>query len=436
MSDIGQELPSKVPSSSNRLYVTLGLLSYAAAMLTVAVSAVQVLLGSYQSAIYFYNGGPKGYLRDFLTFYSAAHIAEHCSSTHECIYNPAMHVQFANAALGPQVQLVTHPFTLQYPPFVYAYLMPLTHLNLTQAFVTFNSISLAAFILSCVVLGMMTGSKALQTTLICAGALASFPVLVNFEAGQLCIFVLLSLSTYWYCLREKRYFAAAVTMAVGLIKLQFLPYTCIVGLILGGRRFLAALVASYAAIGAFCYSRFGLDSIIAYPHILLSQETEGLVKEAHMDNIRGQLIALTGNQRVAMVLAVICFLAALSFIAYLWQVWYKKNSHQPGAFEGCAAVTTLLMPTTALHSFTYDYVFYLVAVFAVLQWLRLHRNEIAVKPLARVFTIMFFLLPVASWIFEFAFANDTAPLPRGMLITSLFTGYLIFRSMRRTAAGI
>lgn len=436
MSDIGHELPSKVLSPAKKLYVTLGLLSYVAVMLTVAVSAVQVLLGSYQSSIFFYNAAPKGYLKDFLTFYSAAHIAQRCLSSHECIYNPAMHVQFANAALAPQAQLITHPFTLQYPPFVYVYLMPLAHLHLQEAFVIFNIFSLSALILSCLILGKMTGGKVLQTVLICAGALASFPVLVNFEAGQLCIPVLFALTVFCYCLREKCYVGAAISLVFGVVKLQFLPFMCIVGLILGRRRFFCGLCAAYAAVGALCYAAFGLDSIVAYPRILLSQETEGLVKSAHMDNIRGQFIALTGNQHVAVTIAVVCFLAALSFTFYLWQVWYKNNSHQRGAFEGCVAITILLMPATALHSFTYDYVFFLVPIFAILMWLRQHDGEVAVKTTAKVFRTIFFVLPIASWIFEFAFTNDTAPMLRGMLITSLFTAYLMFRVMRKTATSM
>lgn len=411
----------------------LGLLSYAAVLFTIVVSTIQVLLDNSRTAVFFFKGGPKGYLKDFLTFYSASHVAYHSFTTHESVYNPDMHLQFANAALAGQAEEITHTFTLQYPPLVYAYLMPLAHFSLQQAFVAFNAVSLITVILSGLLLREMTESTVLQTVLICVGALASFPFLVNFEAGQFGLMMLLALTAFWYFLQEKRYLAAAATISFAFVKLQFLPYACIAGLILGGRKFFAGLLAAYVAVGAICIALFGSDSIVAYPITLLSQESKGLVKEAHMDNIRGQLIAFTGNQHVSLIIAVICFLAALGVTAYLWQVWYKRNSEHPGAFEGCAAITTLLMPITALHSFSYDYTFYMIPVFMILMWLRLHRENLILRTTKKVFLTIFFLLPAASWVFLLAFVDDSAPIPRGMPLLGLCMAFTLFRSMQNTS---
>ena len=72
MNETGHEKPYTLPSSSRSLYLILASLAYAAAMLTVAVSTVQVLLANYLGATYFYESGTHPHLNDFVPYYAAA----------------------------------------------------------------------------------------------------------------------------------------------------------------------------------------------------------------------------------------------------------------------------------------------------------------------------------------------------------------------------
>ncbi|HEY9760635.1 MAG TPA: hypothetical protein V6C97_36085 [Oculatellaceae cyanobacterium] len=113
MNETGHEKPYTLPSSSRSLYLILASLAYAVAMLTVAVSTVQVLLANYLGATYFYESGTHPHLNDFVPYYAAASLGRHCLISHECIYSPALQAHFADLALAPQS--LTHQFTLQYP---------------------------------------------------------------------------------------------------------------------------------------------------------------------------------------------------------------------------------------------------------------------------------------------------------------------------------
>lgn len=401
-------------------------------MLTVAVSTVQVLLANYLGATYFYESGTHPHLNDFVPYYAAASLGRHCLISHECIYSPALQAHFADLALAPQS--LTHQFTLQYPPFTFAWLMPLAVFNLQNAFLVLNAASCLALLASLLILARMTKNPILVQILIFAGAAASFPVLKCLEQGQLSTIVLLALTAFWYFMREKRYYAAALVIAIGVVKIQYLPFIGLVGMIVGGRKFIVGLAASYAGLALLCLTLFGPDAISAYPRAILNGETVGLVEHRYMSNILGQVLALTGNLRVASIVSMGCFAAGLAFIAYLWQGWYKKHFQQSGAFEACAAITSLIMPVASPHTFTYDYVFYIVAVSFILMWLRQHSAETTIKLTARVFLVAIFLLPFATWIFELAFANVAAPLPRGMPITGLLMAIFFFRAMKKVPA--
>lgn len=117
-----------------------------------------------------------------------------------------------------------------------------------------------------------------------------------------------------------------------------------------------------------------------------------------MQNLRGELCLLLGNDGTLVHIASLAFLvASVVWVIVLWRKhsWSVENSDR--LFKIKASITTLLLLISSPHTHKHDYV--LAVVPAVWLWDSLVMSQDSPQRLRKICKAMIMAIPVASWIF-------------------------------------
>jgi hypothetical protein len=201
-----------------------------------------------------------------------------------------------------------------------------------------------------------------------------------------------------------------------LLKLQYAPILFITGCFLGGLRFFAgySLMGLIYLIG--CVAVLGLDNVLHYPEALKMGEISGGqitgVSPESQQNLRGQLVILTGNDGGVVHLVVVAVWAvATLYTAFLWWKYRAKAALQNDddrrrMFMILASITMLLQLVTSPHTHKQDYIFVtLPAIWLIYNVVGNYPIGEAAMPGVRnknlILAIRYLLLgfPILSWFF-------------------------------------
>lgn len=348
------------------------------------------------------NGRP--YINDFVNHYNAANQASECLRGHAVdIYDPFAQNLAIAALTAPVVPELN--FFFQYPPQFFALVAPLAGLGLAKAWIVW---SVLALVLICAALWHLSADFASRTfsrAFVFVAFFASFPAWLSFELGQTSLYQFAFLAAFWLLLKRERYFVAGLESALLLVKLQYVPVIVSTGLLIGRFRFLLGSLLSTSVLGVLTVIVVGLKNVWSYPNALLHGETSKNVSGVsafEMQNIRGELILLLGQEDRLVHTAALAFLGAgILLLCALWFWGYPQLQKLAGrsknfAFDVCASITTISMLIVSPHTHTQDYLCIAISCVFLFQSFDLWNAQSRRMKMLRALIVSF---PFLSWIF-------------------------------------
>lgn len=309
--------------------------------------------------------GGHPYINDFVLYYMSGQLAARGPETN--IYDPEIQDAAVKAAIAPVVPELN--FYMQYPPHFFALMKPFAYVSLGHAYLCWLALWIPTIALTLWQLFKTTLKTKMSRALAFAGMMASYPCWLMVELGQTALFQLPTTIAFWLLLRSERFFLAGLVSAILMIKLQYVPVFLLVGFLLGRWRYAAGLALSGAAVAVASYFTVGTKNIINYPQALVFGETSDKVSGVSaymMQNVRGELVMLTGGESRIVHLAVLAiFAASILCIAVIWWRIYPKLSksiERFRAFDFCTGVTVLLMLLASPHTHIQDFVLAVIAL--------------------------------------------------------------------------
>lgn len=358
---------------------------------------------------------PFVYTADFLLYYNDAVMSWECARGNKIdVWDPQLQNSYLQK-LVPHVEL-KKIFYSQYPPYLMVLCMPLSLVSLDAAYLIWEFLGLAGIILSVRSLLSTTLKGKFERAFTYIGVLSTFPAWLCFRLGQIGLAIFPALMWYWDALDRKNWFRAGMLGGFCLLKLQYAPILFITGCFLGGLRFFAgySLMGLIYLIG--CVAVLGLDNVLHYPEALKMGEISGGqitgVSPESQQNLRGQLVILTGNDGGVVHLVVVAVWAvATLYTAFLWWKYRAKAALQNDddrrrMFMILASITMLLQLVTSPHTHKQDYIFVtLPAIWLIYNVVGNYPIGEAAMPGVRnknlILAIRYLLLgfPILSWFF-------------------------------------
>lgn len=342
------------------------------------------------------DGQPR--VLDYLLFYEDEYLAIHAKSDHLNIYDPDLQAAGIAKLMAPVVP--TTKFYSHYPPLLFVLSIPFGFMPMLWSYVCWNLVGMVALLLSTLPFAYRKFGKTFPFFFTAAAVVTSFPVWNCFELGQSSFFLLGGIALFFALAKRQKYFLAGLSTFFLLIKVQYLPVLVLIGLILGRVKFvLGGMVATVLAV-AVCVLTLGWDNCIAWPNIVFHGETSdinrGLIAPAMMQNVRGILNLMTGNDSssVRMISAALCVITIL-MIGYLWTKPYKQlQSHSKYAFEIVSAVSMMIMLLFSIHTHAHDYCLFVCAAV----WLYVSVLDEPVSKSTRWLKYLLVSYPLVSWL--------------------------------------
>lgn len=265
------------------------------------------------------------YTADFILYYNNGILSWEAWKNKIDIYDAHLQNQYLQQ-LVPNVKL-EKIFYSQYPPYLFAIMLPLPFLPMKTVWVIWElaGIAFIAFSVYHILKTTLKGTFTRAFTYV--AVFASFPGWLCFRLGQVALMLYPAIMFYWISLDQKKWFRAGLLGGFCLLKLQYMPIMFLTGLCLGGWRFFAG----YAVMGLFYLGLtivvLGIDNLLRYPAALkfgeISGEVTGVSPESQQ-NLRGQLVALLHNDGdMVHLIASAFWIGASLFVGYLW--WQESR---------------------------------------------------------------------------------------------------------------
>lgn len=335
---------------------------------------------------------------DYLLFYEDEYLALHAKSDHLNIYDPDLQAAGIAKLMSPVVP--TTKFYSHYPPLLFVFSIPFGFVPILWSYLAWNLVGIIALLLSTLPFAYRRFGKTFPFFFVAAAVLTSFPVWNCFELGQSSFFLLGGIALFFALLKREKHFLAGLSTFFLLIKVQYLPVLVLIGLIRGRVKFvLGGILAGLLAVGV-CVFTLGWENCIAWPNIVLHGETSdinrGLIAPAMMQNVRGILNLMTGDDSAAvrMISAALCIITIL-LIGYLWTSPYRRlQGNTKYAFEVVSAISMMIMLLFNVHTHAHDYcVFVCTAV-----WLYVAVLDAPVTKGSQWLRYLLVSYPLVSWI--------------------------------------
>ncbi len=299
---------------------------------------------------------------DFVSAYMTSLIAKRSATQHDCfIYDTDIQFAITNEILKPVTLGAKR--VVEYPPYFYTFMYPLSFFSLKGAWLVWDGCNLVLLIIALVYIARKESFSWADCGLILIWALAYGPVMTCLQSGQMAIWLAAGLTSVWLLLEKQKYVLAAFATAFGIVKIQYLPFVVICGLVLGRKKYVLGLIAAFTTLLLPCVFLFGPRAVFGYPNVILFNDGSRWSTLQYMENIRAQIFCLLPiiSPSVLFIVSACLMLMAMIIQAYIWLRYYPKLLLvDKDAFKVCAAVSTLMMLSFSLHTFAYDYVASLV----------------------------------------------------------------------------
>lgn len=364
---------------------TWGIMSYAS-------FGQYILEGSMFARLF--EGRP--YVSDFVNVYNAGLLSRRAMSEHINIYDPAVQDESVRKLIAPVVPEA--PFNLQYPPYFFALMLPLSFFSLTGAWLVWNGVFLTGLVTTLRALVIRLQGR-MEQAFCYVMVFASYPTWVTVELGQTSLPEFLFVIGFFHTLRKKQFFFCGLIMAFITIKLQYTPFFGIIGLMVGGLPFLGGLFAALSGLCLLSWMILGGQNLLNYPLALLHGETSKSVSGVsamEMQNLRGNLALLMhADNTLVHLTALVVMSIAVVLLAVLWRRYALDAANQTDSrFELLASCSVLIALTTSLHTHSQDYIMAALPCIWLWQSQKTDRTDDWIRKLIAMF-------PIYSWMYLF-----------------------------------
>lgn len=324
---------------------------------------------------------------DFVHIYACSQLAKRCLTDRDCfLYDAALQTSLANSLISPVT--LGAPRRVEYPPFFYTVILPLCLFTMKGAWIMWTACNALMLLAALIIVSKQESLQRKQQIALMVFAFSSGPVMYCLAAGQTAIWLAIGLLIFSLALERQKYFVAAVATAVGIVKIQYLPFLLVWAFLLGKFKYVLGLTVSYAVVLLSCMLIFGPSCVIGYPGVILLND--GLRKSPwatmeYMENVRGQLYHwLPVSPSHLFAISALLMIVGVLAVAFLWFKSYPalKRSDPGNAFKLCAALSIFIMLGFSLHTYAYDYLAGIPALVWLYQWARQKHSEwtLANKP--------------------------------------------------------
>lgn len=286
-----------------------------------------------------------------MMYYMAGELVR--SSSRQNIYSPEQQLQVFNRLLAPARAAKCH--FLQYPPFFFVMLAPLSSLPYQIAERLWQlTLTLAGVTALIALMFVRMKATAKEAVFVLLAGLCSAPMWVAIVVGQASWLILALFALFFLFLLTRNALAAGAFLSLSTIKPQ---YAALLGTAaLSGRRFKVVAFAVFFELGLLVLSCLvvGWPNVLTYPSILFHAETtadfSGVYPE-YMIGVRGLLSSFLAP-RLALVASTVLMLPALAAIVALWNVSCRQKN--PEVDDWVVALTVLLCLIFSPHIHIYD----------------------------------------------------------------------------------
>lgn len=387
-----------------------------------------VLLGQWlqEGELFALKIDDRPYISDFVVFYAGGLLAKRCLAEPQAVYDIAAQAKVIDELTAPIK--AEQPFFNQNTPITYLIVMLFAFLDLSLAWIAWCLIWMLASIAAVVLLIMPRFQGRFTRALVLVAFISAYPTWQSARLGQTSLLIFPCLVWFLHLLETRSFVKAGLITGLLSVKVQYLPYLGLVGLIIGGWRYLLAAAGSTGALVVASGLVLGWQNVFDWPKALLMGElptgVSGLSPE-RMQNVRGFLTLLTGqDSTVVHILSAAAFLASVVFTGVMWWRAKKaigevrqeaiepadetvgKKTVGPDRFRGdsmflyLSSITLLVMMVAGLHTHVQDYILCLPAcAYAFILSRREEAGANFSKRMLRLQRILALGFPVMGWIF-------------------------------------
>ena len=232
--------------------------------------------------------------------------------------------------------------------------------------------------------------------------------------GQLALYCVPSTILFWSLLRNKRQFASCLSVALLLMKAQYLPFISAAGVVQGKVRFVIAAILSCTFVLVASGMLLGWQNLLNYPQIMVPAEFAtnlySGINPVEQQNLRSLLVRVTGVD--SPLNSKICMIACLAVSLFLLLVWWKglKKIDSDKRFKFLCTLTIVCSLAFSPHAHTHDYL--LLAAPVAWLWLEAKSKSDRANKWARIFVKC---LPPSTWLL-FVLEVLKPPIPLFLLL--------------------
>jgi hypothetical protein len=354
----------------------------------------QLFVWIHDNEMFAYTEKNHPYLVDFPVYCAAGKLAVMAMHAPTNIYDIHLQDQVLRSIIAPVVP--EKPWVIQSPPPVFLFLSPLTLTSMPIAWAIFCLIGNSLFFLALYQLIKSDISSRKDFGLIALFICASFPFWVCTRLGQLALYTVPSTILFWSLIRNKKDLGAGISVALLLMKFQYLPFIGAAGVVLGRSRFVIGAVVACSLILATCGFLLGWQNITGYPSAMVPAEfATNLytgINPADQQNLRALLVRVTGSESPfnSKLCIVVCLVSAMALLIAWWKS--LKNIEFDKRFKFLCILTIVCSLVFSPHAHTQDYL--LLSVPAVWLWLEARERNTRAGLWTRRFVLA---LPPITW---------------------------------------
>ncbi len=335
------------------------------------------------------------YLVDFSIYCAAGRLAVMAMHAPTNIYDIHLQDQVLRSIIAPVVP--QKPWLIQSPPPVFLLAAPLTLASMPITWAVFCLIGNSLFLSSLYQLIKSDTCSRKDFLLIVIFVCSSFPFWMCNRLGQLALFTVPSTILFWTLIRDKRYVGSGFSVALLLMKFQYLPFIGAAGLVLGKFRFVVSALLSCSLTLITCGLILGWQNITGYLGAMVPAEfSTNLytgINPVDQQNFRALLVRITGSEPLfnSKLCMAVCLLVALMLLIAWWKGLKKVEVNN--RFKFLCILTIVCSLFFSPHTHTQDYL--VLSLPAAWLWLEARRKSTRAGKWTRWFLLT---LPGITWL--------------------------------------
>ncbi len=368
-------------------------------LVSLLISLVYILIEPlYQNSLFVTKNNGVISVSDFVLFYESGAIAK--SSDAQNVYNPEIQLKWANKLIYPDY--INRVFYINYVPFMFALMIPLTLVSMTQAYFSWciGSVALALYGLNKLLIKTQHLNK-IQRLIFSLSLFISVPSIYCLKLGQSSYLILGLFSMFLYLEFNHKAKIAGILLALTTIKPQYI-FLLLTDILVNKRmRILSSFVLTEIILFMIAIATIGIPETIEFPKILINSETtrnmNSLILAGNyperMTNLRAILSTFL-SLKFSFYISLIAIVIIIIFILKNRRISYLNDTLKYWYYSVLLVSSVFLGP----HTFIHDSI--LLAIPAALTLKTLNFKEILNNPESSeiIWTFLIIFYPFASWL--------------------------------------